>query len=152
MFNVGELVTITVLMKGMDVSSFGRVVEVIPNALCPYRITYNLGDGRGDRESDFPLSKVSEMRTARAAVMDAVGNGGESVEIAPDNCWLERAKCHGRENSYQVFYRSRQPIFNGRKRLYVGMDGSPAVASARSAVARRNALRGRLLRGAADEG
>lgn len=71
-------------------------------------------------------------------------------EIAPDGCWLERAKCSKR-NCYQVFYRSNQPIFEPSrkrdpsgcqkvKRKYVGMAGSPAVQAAEQAIARRNQL------------
>jgi hypothetical protein len=52
---------------------------------------------------------------------------------------LEKAKCHRRE-CYQWYWRSNRPIFNGKKRCYVGMDGSVAVLAARQAIGRRRAL------------
>ncbi|OUC15344.1 MAG: hypothetical protein B0A82_07640 [Alkalinema sp. CACIAM 70d] len=63
-----------------------------------------------------------------------------ALGVAPAGCWLEKAKCHKRK-AYQVFYRAEQPIFGGRKRLYVGMEGSPAVQEAEAAIARRNELK-----------
>jgi ribosomal protein L24 len=60
--------------------------------------------------------------------------------IAPDGCWLERAKCNKRK-CYQVYYRSSQPIFQGKKRQYVGMSGTGEVAAAGCAIARRNELK-----------
>ncbi|MGI0494289.1 hypothetical protein ACN4EG_21085 [Alkalinema pantanalense CENA528] len=63
-----------------------------------------------------------------------------ALGVAPAGCWLEKAKCHKRK-AYQVFYRAEQPIFAGRKRLYVGMEGSLAVRDAEAAIARRNELK-----------
>ncbi|WP_041430735.1 hypothetical protein [Synechococcus sp. PCC 6312] len=61
-------------------------------------------------------------------------------EIAPEGVWLEVCKCHGRKNSYQVFYRSFQPIFNGKKRKYVGMRNSKKHQAAAEAIERRDHL------------
>ena len=52
------------------------------------------------------------------------------LEMAPATAWLEKAKCHKRE-CYQWYWRSDRPIFNGKKRCYVGIDGSPQVLAAR---------------------
>jgi DNA adenine methylase len=59
--------------------------------------------------------------------------------VAPLNCWIERAKCH-RRKSFQCFYRSTNPIFNGKKRKYIGMDGLDKVKRAYEAVKRRDKL------------
>jgi hypothetical protein len=60
-------------------------------------------------------------------------------DLVPATAWLEKAKCHNRE-CYQWYWRSDKPIFNGKKRRYVGMDGSAAVAAAQQAIGRRKAL------------
>lgn len=64
----------------------------------------------------------------------------QSGDIAPENCWLEVAKCHNRPGSFQVFYRSTEPIFNGKKRKYIGMRNSPKHQQAADAIERRDYL------------
>ena len=60
-------------------------------------------------------------------------------ELAPALAWLERAQCHKRK-SYQWFWRSEKPVFKGKKRRYIGMDGSSKVAAAKQSLLRRREL------------
>lgn len=60
-------------------------------------------------------------------------------ELAPALAWLEKAKCHKRK-SYQWFWRSEKPVFQGKKRRYIGMDGSSKVAAAKQSLLRRREL------------
>jgi hypothetical protein len=60
--------------------------------------------------------------------------------IAPDGCYLERNKCHGKK-VYQVVLRSEQKIFAGKKSKYIGMAGSSQAKDAEAAIGRRNELK-----------
>lgn len=63
----------------------------------------------------------------------------EEGYIAPDDCWLETGRAT--KTFIQCWYRSKQPIFNGRKSRYVGREDSPEAKEARRAIACRNRLR-----------
>ena len=60
-------------------------------------------------------------------------------ELAPAGAWLEVSKCYQRK-AYQVYWRAEQPVFNGKKRRYIGMAGTPKVYAAQHAIARRKEL------------
>ncbi|WP_156804797.1 hypothetical protein [Synechococcus sp. PCC 6312] len=64
----------------------------------------------------------------------------KSGNIAPEGCWIEIAKCHNRKGLFQVFYRSNQAIFDGKKRKYIGMRNSPKHHQAITAIDRRDYL------------
>jgi hypothetical protein len=62
-----------------------------------------------------------------------------SQKIAPDNCWVETGQAT--KTFRQCWWRSTEPIFDGKKSRYIGRDDSPAAKEARAAIARRNRLR-----------
>jgi hypothetical protein len=78
-------------------------------------------------------------RETRIADLESQRQQLHQSDLAPATAWLEKAKCHNRE-CYQWYWRSDKPIFNGKKRCYVGMDGSAAVAAAQQAIGRRKEL------------
>jgi hypothetical protein len=86
---------------------------------------------RSDLTLDQPLDPIAELQLQRQQLQQS--------DLAPATAWLEKAKCHNRE-CYQWYWRSDKPIFNGKKRCYVGMDGSAAVAAAQRAIERRKEL------------
>jgi GH43 family beta-xylosidase len=53
---------------------------------------------------------------------------------------VEQLEFRHQRKCYQWYWRSDQPIFNGKNRCYVGMDGSPQVLAARQAIERRKEL------------
>lgn len=62
-----------------------------------------------------------------------------SQKIAPDNCWVETGQAT--KTFRQCWYRSKHPIFDGKKTHYLGREDSPAAREARDAIAHRNRLR-----------
>ncbi|NJR41134.1 MAG: hypothetical protein HC781_22700 [Leptolyngbyaceae cyanobacterium CSU_1_4] len=93
-----------------------------------------------DDTTAFSTSMLIPVDDAIATLEQQIRLIKSAGEIAPNGCWLESGKCHKRK-SRQVFYRSSQPIFGGKKSKYVGMEGSGKVAAARDAIARRNELK-----------
>lgn len=63
----------------------------------------------------------------------------EGMKIAPDDCWVEYGKMT--KDFIKCWYRSKHPIFDGKRSRYLGKDDSPAAKEARQAIARRNRLR-----------
>ncbi len=103
-------------------------LEGIQLALFPEVAPYWLANGVAADSSRDPIAHLTQRRQQLL-----------QTDLAPATAWLETAKCHKRE-VYQWYWRSDKPIFNGKKRCYVGMDGSAAVAAARQAIARRKEL------------
>ena len=111
-------------------------LESIQFSLFPEVAPYWLANGVAADCSRDPIAHLTQRRQQLL-----------QSDLAPATAWLEKAKCHRRE-CYQWYWRSEKPIFNGKKRCYVGMDGSAAMAAARQAIARRKGTR---LGGAATE-
>jgi len=88
--------------------------------------------------------ETEEQREVRLEILDWLNKEYNEVlnsgDIAPEGCWIEVAKCHQRKGLFQVFYRSNQPIFNGKKRKYIGMKNSPKHRQAIAAIDRRDYL------------
>ncbi|MEM9451150.1 MAG: hypothetical protein AAGA75_21790 [Cyanobacteria bacterium P01_E01_bin.6] len=57
--------------------------------------------------------------------------------MAPTGAWIEVNPCYKR-NSKQAIWRSPHPIFDGKKRKYIGMEGSRKHAEARAERDRRH--------------
>lgn len=60
--------------------------------------------------------------------------------LAPDGAWIEVGKVSGR-NFIQAYWRSNTPIFEGKRRKYIGKAGSPKHQEAITAQKNSDRLR-----------
>jgi hypothetical protein len=58
--------------------------------------------------------------------------------LSPDGAWIECAPVYGRKNWVQAYWRSNTPIFDGKKRKYIGKQGSPKHCEALAQVSNRH--------------
>lgn len=88
----------------------------------------------------FPARSRGEIITprSRSPIENLIDERQDLIDLGvqPWNAWLETAKVHDREFK-QLFWRSTQPIFEGKKRRYIGLEDSQAAVDARAIALRK---------------